>query len=235
MDILPRSELRDRTATTTSSTRTASAGQHNRDRVSRFTASGQRNGRRQRSRALGGRRRSPSDEHHGGSARLRPRRQALLHHRRPVRSPPTPSDLTNFRGKILRINHDGTVPTDNPFYDGAGPNKDAIWAYGLRNPFRMSIDSGDRPDVHRRRRRQRSEHGDRGGQPRRPRARTTAGRSCEGNCGVAGNDDPIYSYPHSGRDAVDHRRLRLPRHASSRASTGQLLLRRLRRRTRSSG
>ena len=33
------------------------------------------------------------------------------------------------------------MPTDNPFYDGAGPNADAIWAYGLRNPFRMSIDT----------------------------------------------------------------------------------------------
>ena len=55
----------------------------------------------------------------------------------------TPADaqrLDSPRGKILRINKDGTIPTDNPFYDGAGPNRDEIWAYGLRNPFRMSID-----------------------------------------------------------------------------------------------
>ncbi len=33
----------------------------------------------------------------------------------------TPSqDLTSPRGKIHRINKDGTVPTDNPFYDGSG-------------------------------------------------------------------------------------------------------------------
>ena len=32
------------------------------------------------------------------------------------------------------------MPADNPFYDGAGPNVDAIWARGLRNPFRFSID-----------------------------------------------------------------------------------------------
>ena len=50
-------------------------------------------------------------------------------------------DLTSPRGKILRINKDGTVPTDNPFYDGAGPNWDAIWAYGLRNPFRAYFDA----------------------------------------------------------------------------------------------
>ena len=50
-------------------------------------------------------------------------------------------DLTNPRGKIHRINPDGTVPTDNPFYDGAGPNWDSIWAYGLRNPFRAYYDA----------------------------------------------------------------------------------------------
>ena len=50
-------------------------------------------------------------------------------------------DLTKPRGKILRLNPDGTVPTDNPFYDGAGPNYDAIWALGLRNPYRAYYDA----------------------------------------------------------------------------------------------
>src|SRR5690348_16015763 len=50
-------------------------------------------------------------------------------------------DLTSPRGKILRFNLDSTVPTDNPFYDGDGPNYDAIWALGLRNPFRAYYDS----------------------------------------------------------------------------------------------
>ena len=40
---------------------------------------------------------------------------------------------------MLRFNRTD-VPTDNPFYDGAGPNVDAIWALGLRNPFRASYD-----------------------------------------------------------------------------------------------
>ena len=45
-------------------------------------------------------------------------------------------DLTSIRGKILRLNLDGTAPTDNPFYDAAGPAKtNLIFAYGLRNPF----------------------------------------------------------------------------------------------------
>jgi glucose/arabinose dehydrogenase len=42
------------------------------------------------------------------------------------------------RGKILRINPDGTIPTNNPFFDDGNPftnNDDRIWALGLRNPF----------------------------------------------------------------------------------------------------
>jgi glucose/arabinose dehydrogenase len=49
-------------------------------------------------------------------------------------------DRTNVFGKILRMNLDGTVPSDNPLRDGAGPNVDEIWAYGFRNPFRASFD-----------------------------------------------------------------------------------------------
>ncbi len=48
--------------------------------------------------------------------------------------------LQNVFGKVLRIELDGSVPTDNPFFDGAGPNIDEIWAYGFRNPFRASWD-----------------------------------------------------------------------------------------------
>jgi glucose/arabinose dehydrogenase len=48
--------------------------------------------------------------------------------------------LDNPHGKILRINKDGTVPTDNPFYGQPG-KLDAIWAYGLRNPWRFQFDS----------------------------------------------------------------------------------------------
>ncbi|HWA06113.1 MAG TPA: PQQ-dependent sugar dehydrogenase, partial [Ignavibacteria bacterium] len=46
--------------------------------------------------------------------------------------------LTNPLGKLLRINTDGSSPTDNPFYDDGNPatgNDDRIWAYGFRNPW----------------------------------------------------------------------------------------------------
>ena len=54
--------------------------------------------------------------------------------------PEEATDLTSANGKIIRLNPDGSIPTDNPFYDGSGPNLDEIWAVGLRNPFGMSWD-----------------------------------------------------------------------------------------------
>lgn len=108
--------------------------------------------------------------------------------------------LTSPRGKLHRINKDGTVPTDNPFYDGAGPNVDSIWAIGLRNPFRMSYDAPtDKLYI-----------GDVGGN-------NNATSMEEVNVGARGANygwpategyttnptytSPIYAYPHAGRDA----------------------------------
>jgi glucose/arabinose dehydrogenase len=50
--------------------------------------------------------------------------------------------LTNRLGKILRINPDGTIPSDNPFYLTAFGANRAIWALGLRNPFSFAIQPG---------------------------------------------------------------------------------------------
>src|SRR5215813_7854683 len=43
--------------------------------------------------------------------------------------------FTTLFGKILRINRDGSIPTDNPFYQTTTGNYRAIWALGLRNPY----------------------------------------------------------------------------------------------------
>jgi glucose/arabinose dehydrogenase len=45
--------------------------------------------------------------------------------------------LYSFRGKILRIDQDGTAPPDNPFYDMSDGIRatDYIFAFGFRNPF----------------------------------------------------------------------------------------------------
>jgi glucose/arabinose dehydrogenase len=47
--------------------------------------------------------------------------------------------LRSLKGKILRINKDGTIPRDNPFYKRATGTNRAIWALGLRNPFSFAI------------------------------------------------------------------------------------------------
>ena len=48
-------------------------------------------------------------------------------------------DLQTLAAKVGRANADGSVPSDNPFRDGAGPNNDYIWATGYRNPFTMTF------------------------------------------------------------------------------------------------
>ena len=56
-------------------------------------------------------------------------------------------DLDHLQGKILRINplksgtRAYTIPADNPFV--GIPGKDAIWSFGLRNPWRCSFDPSD--------------------------------------------------------------------------------------------
>ncbi|MFN2385474.1 MAG: PQQ-dependent sugar dehydrogenase, partial [Thermoanaerobaculia bacterium] len=46
---------------------------------------------------------------------------------------------SNLLGKMLRINADGSIPTDNPFYGSAVGIDRAIWALGLRNPFTFAV------------------------------------------------------------------------------------------------
>src|SRR5437773_11006518 len=50
--------------------------------------------------------------------------------------------LSNLLGKMLRINADGTIPTDNPFYNSAAGSNRAIWALRLRNPFTFAFQPG---------------------------------------------------------------------------------------------
>ena len=50
--------------------------------------------------------------------------------------------LSNLLGKVLRINADGTIPTDNPFYTQATGRNRAIWALGLRNPYTFAFQNG---------------------------------------------------------------------------------------------
>ena len=50
--------------------------------------------------------------------------------------------LANLLGKLLRINSDGSIPADNPFFLTASGKNRAIWALGLRNPFTFAFQRG---------------------------------------------------------------------------------------------
>ena len=66
-----------------------------------------------------------------------------------------PQDLNLDGGKIYRLNLDGSIPDDNPFFDMKNTKK-AVWSYGHRNP--QGIVDGFNNDeiwIH--------EHGPRGG------------------------------------------------------------------------
>lgn len=54
--------------------------------------------------------------------------------------PDQAQDLTSEAGKVLRLNLDGSTPADNPFPGSA------VYAYGLRNPFGLTI-HGETGDV----------------------------------------------------------------------------------------
>lgn len=43
----------------------------------------------------------------------------------------------NLAGSVLRLNSNGSIPTDNPFYDELDGVNRAIYAYGIRSPWQM--------------------------------------------------------------------------------------------------
>lgn len=49
-------------------------------------------------------------------------------------------NLDSYMGKLIRINLDGSAPSDNPFPTGSA-QRQRVWAYGLRNPFTFDIQS----------------------------------------------------------------------------------------------
>jgi glucose/arabinose dehydrogenase len=51
--------------------------------------------------------------------------------------------LENHLGKIIRLNEDGSVPSDNPFVNTANA-KPEIWSYGHRNPQGLYFDKANK-------------------------------------------------------------------------------------------
>jgi glucose/arabinose dehydrogenase/PKD repeat protein len=178
---------------------TSNNGNGDHDRLSRFTANATSTG------TIAGSElvlyedpEGANDEHHGGGIAFSNDGKILFTTGDHFQGAPA-QDLTNPRGKIHRINFDGTVPTDNPFYDGAGPNWDSIWARGLRNPLRAYYDSPTG----------RLFIGDVGGNvPATSNEEVNLGArganygwpNSEGPCS-APCTNPLYDYEHNGRDA----------------------------------
>ncbi|MCC6461392.1 MAG: PQQ-dependent sugar dehydrogenase [Saprospiraceae bacterium] len=54
--------------------------------------------------------------------------------------PATAQNLNSVLGKILRIEPGGGIPASNPFFNQTAGINRAIFAYGARNPFSMSVD-----------------------------------------------------------------------------------------------
>jgi glucose/arabinose dehydrogenase len=53
--------------------------------------------------------------------------------------PSNSQTLTTMKGKLLRMNKDGSAPSDNPYYNSTNEQTRRIWCTGLRNPYTMAI------------------------------------------------------------------------------------------------
>ena len=51
-------------------------------------------------------------------------------------------NLNSPLGKLLRLNDDGSIPSDNPYCTTQGNLACAGWAHGLRNPFTFAVQPG---------------------------------------------------------------------------------------------
>lgn len=161
------------------------------NRVSRFTANGDVAAAGSEIVVLDLNNLSGATNHNGGAIHFGPDGKLYI----AVGENATPSNsqtLTNLLGKMLRINADGSVPSDNPFFNTAAGNNRAIWALGLRNPYTFTFQPGtgrmfindvgqnawEEINV--------GQAGANYGWP-----------NCEGSCG-GGFVNPLFAYPHTG-------------------------------------
>jgi glucose/arabinose dehydrogenase len=110
------------------------------NRVSRFTANGDRAVAGSEVRLLELPALSATN-HNGGALHFGPDGRLYIATGENARSNLSQS-LASPLGKILRINSNGTIPTDNPFFNQTTGINRAIWARGLRNPFTFAFQRG---------------------------------------------------------------------------------------------
>ncbi len=81
--------------------------------------------------------------YHDGSRLLVMPDQTLLMSTGDAANRSLPQDHSSINGKMLRINLDGTIPTDNPWADAPWPSS-LIWSTGHRNPQGLTIGPDNR-------------------------------------------------------------------------------------------
>jgi glucose/arabinose dehydrogenase len=111
------------------------------NRVSRFTANGDVAVAGSEQVILDLNNLSPATNHNGGAIHFGPDGKLYVAAGENANSA-NAQTLSNLLGKILRINSDGSVPSDNPFFNTALGINRAIWALGLRNPFTFGFQPG---------------------------------------------------------------------------------------------
>ena len=99
---------------------------------------------RERARALAGRRPTTTGSHHGASLAFGPDGKLYIS-TGDNGQPPDSQSLTSYHGKILRINPDGTIPSDNPFVDGHWRQQGSDLGLRVPKPVPHDVPTG-RPD-----------------------------------------------------------------------------------------
>jgi glucose/arabinose dehydrogenase len=158
------------------------------NRVSRFTANGDVAATGSETIILELDNLSGATNHNGGALHFGPDGKLYI----AVGENATPSNaqtLNNLLGKMLRLNANGTIPTDNPFFAQATGNNRAIWTLGLRNPFTFNFQPGTG----------RMFINDVGQSTWEEINDGLAGANygwptCEGTCGTAGFTNPLHQY-----------------------------------------
>src|SRR5207244_13654882 len=108
------------------------------NRVSRFTANGDTAVAGSEFALLNLNNLSTATNHNGGAIHFGPDGKLYV----AVGENANPSNaqtLSNLLGKILRLNPNGTIPSDNPFFASATGNNRSIWALGLRNLYTFAF------------------------------------------------------------------------------------------------
>lgn len=111
------------------------------NRVSRFTASGDVAASGSEVLILQLDNLSSATNHNGGAIHFGPDGKLYVAAGENANSANSQS-FSTVLGKILRLNADGTFPSDNPFFNSTTGNNRAIFALGLRNPYTFTFQPG---------------------------------------------------------------------------------------------